>query len=169
MHGYIFGWSILVFLVDSLVSSQANPNWAQSLYVTLAPKRSHTRLTETPVSFAQKGGDHAAVAALCWHLFWPTQILETCRWYSDIGVWHSGPPGRKMGICCLWGPVTWNYRLNQVLPISFTVLRLPVSIWHPPLHTSHFDSLPFSPWHSFITSPPPHPTTPSNSPPLCLL
>lgn len=106
------------------------------------PKKvSHWDWEWMPMNFAQKGGDHAVFAALCRYLFWPTQLLEMCRWYGDTGVWHSGPPGRKVGICCLWSPVTWNYRLNQVLPISFTLLRLPVSIWHPPLHTSHILTL----------------------------
>lgn len=46
------------------------------------------------------------------------------RWYSDRGVSQSGPPRGWVDICCLWGPVTWNYRLNQVLSVSFALLHL---------------------------------------------
>lgn len=46
------------------------------------------------------------------------------HWWSDRGVSQSGPPQRKLDICCLWGPATWNYRLNQVLSIFFALLYL---------------------------------------------
>lgn len=44
MHKSIFGWSILLFLVDSLVPSEAKTNWVQSSYVNCPKKVLNGRL-----------------------------------------------------------------------------------------------------------------------------
>lgn len=88
------------------------------------------------------------------------------RSYSDRDVSLSGPPRRPVDICCLWGPVTRNYRLNQVLPASFlSPLSLPYSSPlppHPPFrHITHSFSPLFSLTFLFSLSHPHH-----TSPPL---
>lgn len=82
-------------------------------------------------------------APLPWQI-WPQFPLQVSvsvlmwHWYSDRGVSQSGPPKRRVDICCLWGPVTWNYRLNQVLSISFALLHLLPR--HFPLHLPLFST-----------------------------
>lgn len=83
-------------------------------------------------------------ATLAWHI-WYQFLLQFSvsvlmwHWYSDRGVPQSEPPKRRVDICYLWGPVTWNYRLHQVLSISFFCLHLlPL---HLPFSSSPLSSL----------------------------
>lgn len=119
--------------------------------VTDAPKKGVTREWERDRR-QDDSKPGPAVPDVHQHLFQFPELPETCHRYGDVSVSQSGPPGRRVDICCLWGPVMWNYRLNQVLPISFTSLLPPPSLCEvTSIHlsdTSH--NLPLSPWHSFM-------------------
>lgn len=85
-------------------------------------------------------------ATLAWHI-WYQFLLQFSvsvlmwHWYSDRGVPQSEPPKRRVDICYLWGPVTWNYRLHQLLSISFFCLHLLPLPLHLPFSSSPLSSL----------------------------